>query len=113
MRKIVLILFCVTCFIYCEISFSQENTAKLDSALSLALKCMKLTKADLSLRNDYVERDTFRFPLIDSLMKYNLKMISTAEELVQSFQDSFNIKKELYQTIRGCHPIINFRQSLI
>jgi len=100
MRKIVLILFCLICFVCCEISFSQFEQNKLDSALSLALKCMKLTRDDLSLRNDYVEVDSFRLSIIDSLMKDNLKMISTAEDLGQSFQDSFNIHQVIFHGLR-------------
>ncbi len=46
-----------------------------------------------------MEIDSFRLSIIDSLMKDNMKMISTAEGLAQSFQDSFNIKKELYQAL--------------
>src|SRR4030067_2648655 len=99
MRKIVLILFCLICFICCEISFSQFEQNKLDSALSLALKCMKLTKEDLSLRNDYVEVDSFRLSIIDSLMKDNLKMISTAQDLSQKYQDSLNIQQSVFQAL--------------
>lgn len=40
---------------------------------------MKLTKEDLSLRNDYVEVDIFRESLINYLMKHPLKTISAAE----------------------------------
>ncbi len=67
--------------------------------MSLALKCMKMTKEDLSLRNDYVEIDSFRLSIIDSLMKDNMKMISTAEDLGQIFQDSFTINKIVYQSV--------------
>lgn len=61
---------------------------------------MKLTKEDLSLRNDYVEKDTFRLSIIDSLMKDNLKMISTAEDLRQAFNDSFNIHQVIFHALR-------------
>lgn len=88
MRKTIPILFCLICFVCCEISFSQFEQNKLDSALSLALKCMKLTKEDLSLRNDYVEVDVFRQPIINSLMKEPLSTFFLVE---YSFQEYLNL----------------------
>ena len=113
MGKIILILFCLICFICCEISFSQFEQNKLDSALSLALKCMKLTKEDLSLRNDYVEVDSFRLSIIDSLMKDNLKMISTARDLAQKFQDSFNVSHVISQAFGFLNQKMDSNDTII
>ncbi len=96
MRKIILILFCLIGFICCEISFSQFEQTKLDSALSLALKCMKLTKEDLSLRNDYVEVDVFRQPIINSLMRDPLSTFYLVQYSFQEYTNSIALENSVF-----------------
>ncbi len=50
--------------------------------LSLALKGLKMTNADLSLRDDYLEKDVYRISLIDSFMYSPLEMVSKSQNLL-------------------------------
>lgn len=55
---------------------------RFDEGLDLALKGLRMTRADLSLRDDYLEKDDFRISLIDSFMYSPLQMISKSQNLL-------------------------------
>jgi len=50
--------------------------------LNYALTGLKMTRADLALRDDYLVKDEYRLPIIDSLMNSPLAMIDTAGDLL-------------------------------
>jgi len=64
-------------------SFQPANQAAFHSSLNDALKAIKMTQADLALRDDYLEKDDYRFPAIDSLMHAPLRMLNLAAGLLQ------------------------------
>lgn len=64
-------------------SFQPANQAVFQAKLSDALKSIKMTAADLALRDDYLEKDEYRLPAIDSLMHSPLRMLNLAAGLLQ------------------------------
>ena len=84
MRKLVIfaILFLA---LSCSTGFSQESTNSLDSlkdkALNDALRCVKMTRADLTFRSDYLDMDPFRLQKIDQLMRNPMEISSFSEEM--------------------------------
>jgi len=61
---------------------TQSNLQRFDQKLSLALKGLKMTQADLSLRDDYLEKDEYRLPIVDSLMHHPLDMMTISQDLL-------------------------------
>ena len=65
--------------------FSQEFTNASDSlkdkALNDALRCIKMTRMDLTFRNDYLDIDPFRLQKIDQLMRNPLEISFFSEEM--------------------------------
>ena len=64
-----------------EIIDSVEFPLIPETALSEALMGIKLTPSDLSFRTDYAEIDSSRLPIVDSLTRDPLKMISFADDV--------------------------------
>jgi len=68
--------------------FSQEFTNASDSlkdkALNDALRCIKMTRMDLTFRNDYLDIDPFRLQKIDQLMRNPLEISFFSEEMGSS-----------------------------
>jgi hypothetical protein len=52
-----------------------------ESKLNQALKGLKMTRHDLSLRDDYLDKDKYRLRIIDSLMQAPLGMLDLAGQL--------------------------------
>lgn len=71
------------CFSLNAQDLDSTNYHRFDEGLDLALKGLKMTRADLSLRDDYLEKDDFRISLIDSFMSSPLEMISQAQNLLK------------------------------
>jgi hypothetical protein len=67
-------------------AFAQDtlpkNYQQFNDGLSLALKALKMTIADFSLRDDYVEKDAYRMAKIDHLMKEPLELVPLANRLL-------------------------------
>jgi len=67
---------------------AQENQvddkALFEEKLDLALKGLKMTRADLALRDDYLEKDEYRLKIIDSLMHAPLQMMDIAADLLEN-----------------------------
>jgi hypothetical protein len=61
---------------------SLTHRQTFDTALESALKAIKMTPADLAQRDDYVEKDEYRLPYIDSLMHSPLEMLDISEQLL-------------------------------
>jgi hypothetical protein len=70
-------------------------------AIEDALRGIKMTPADLSYRTDYVERDTFRIPLIDSLTQRPLEMASFVDANSKKFLGDSLALNAIIDTIRG------------
>ncbi|MDP3024038.1 MAG: hypothetical protein Q8O10_00710 [candidate division Zixibacteria bacterium] len=70
--------------------FSQEFTNASDSlkdkALNDALRCIKMTRMDLTFRNDYLDIDPFRLQKIDQLMRNPLEISLFSEKLGLSLE---------------------------
>ena len=64
-------------------SFQPVNQATFNAKLNDALKAIKMTPADLALRDDYLEKDDYRLPAIDTLMHSPLRMLNLAPGLLQ------------------------------
>ena len=62
-----------------------------EDKLDLALKGLKMTRADLSLRDDYLEKDDYRLDLIDSLMQDPLVLITLSQKLLSD--EALNIRE--------------------
>ena len=81
---------------------AQEDSARVEieyplvplQAITEALAGIKMTPADISFRTDYVERDSFRIPLIDSLTENPLDIPTltqiTADRFLNEELDLFN-----------------------
>ena len=52
-----------------------------EETLKDALRCIKMTPQDLTFRNDYVDVDSFRLKLIDTLMQHPLNVVSFNSKL--------------------------------
>ncbi len=68
-------------------SLSAQETAPagfdvFNDKLDDALIGLKMVRSDLSLRDDYIEKDTYRLKLIDSLMNAPLEMINLSQNLL-------------------------------
>ena len=84
MRKIaalILILGLNTCISAQDSTFDARQLFA--EELDKALTGIKMTPADLQQRGDYVEKDEYRLPLIDSLMQSPLTMLDISEQLLQ------------------------------
>jgi hypothetical protein len=66
--------------------FAQDaipaNYDSFNVGLDQALAGLKMTRADLSLRDDYVEKDSYRMAQIDRFMNAPLGMLTKAQELL-------------------------------
>jgi hypothetical protein len=69
-----------------QYAFSQEG--EINSAVTEALKCIKMTPRDLSFRKDYSEVDPFRLKVVDRLMRSPLDMLPYCRELSSSLRES-------------------------
>ncbi len=81
MKKFGMILLTLLIF---QSAVSVAQSIDLDSirnaALDEALRCIKMTRGDLTLRNDYLKIDPFRLKKIDELMRNPLEISSFSEE---------------------------------
>ncbi len=59
-------------------------------AINDALSGIKITASDIGFRTDYVEVDSFRLPLVDSLTKAPLSMADTTKHFAGFFLDDSN-----------------------
>lgn len=86
------------------ISFAQS--IDLDSirnaALDEALRCIKMTRGDLTLRNDYLKIDPFRLKKIDELMKNPLEISSFSEEAGLSLEQGKDSPSALLESGFKC-----------
>ena len=53
-----------------------------EGKVTTALKAIKMTPADLTLRDDYLEKDEYRLPLVDSVMHSPLQMLDISQALL-------------------------------
>lgn len=74
-----------------EILDSTEIPLVPTEALEQALAGIKLTASDISFRNDYTEIDSFRLPVVDSLMRNPVRLVDFADDLA----DLLFLKREL------------------
>ena len=73
-----------------------------EKAIESALSCIRLTPSDLSLRTDYVPRDSFRLWGVDQVMRHPAEMtglLSTASQDV--FGDSITSKPDAQRPTRN------------
>lgn len=72
------------------------------SAIQSALSCLRLTSTDLSLRNDYVPRDSFRLWGVDQMMRYPDRMTSLLTTASQDvLADSATPRREKQLSVRS------------
>jgi hypothetical protein len=77
---------------------AQEEQTALDSdsirslALDEALKCIKMTQKDLTLRKDYVDIDSFRLEIINQLMINPLQSLTHSQKLSSQLLSSVSLK---------------------
>jgi hypothetical protein len=62
------------------------NYDSFNVALDQALAGLKMTQADLKLRDDYVEKDSYRMAQVDKFMNEPLDMLTKATELLNADQ---------------------------
>ncbi len=63
---------------------TENALSRLDKGLADALAGLYMTPADLSLRDDYLEKDGFRMAIVDRYLKSPLEMIGFASNLSDS-----------------------------
>lgn len=75
--------------------WAQEEEIKPDSIRSLALdealKCIKMTRKDLTLRKDYVDIDSFRLEIINHLMINPLQCLNYSQRISSQLLSSGNL----------------------
>jgi hypothetical protein len=75
---------------------APANYDSFNVGLDQALAGLKMTRADLSLRDDYVEKDSYRMAQVDKFMNAPLEMLNKAQELLATDQTASLI----FQTFR-------------
>jgi hypothetical protein len=89
-----------------SVSLAQDTNSALDSirsvALDEALKCIKMAKEDLTLRNDYLKIDPFRLKKIDELMRNPLEISSFSEEAGLNLEKGKNSPSALLKSGFKC-----------
>ena len=74
---------------------ANQGEIERDKALNEALRCIKMTKDDLRLRSDYVEKDSFRLKVIDYLMASPLTTLSFSERMGEKLAENKNSPEKL------------------
>ncbi len=64
---------------------TADMDSLLESGMDEVLSYLLLTRQDFRFRDDYLEKDSFRLPIIDSLMAHPLLMNTFADECVSQF----------------------------
>ncbi len=78
-----------------EITFDSDSIRSL--ALDEALKCIKMTQKDLTLRKDYVDIDSFRLEIINQLMIDPMRSLDYSQELSsQLLSSSFSLENLIH-----------------
>jgi len=112
MRKIYIALLSLVLF---SLVAAQDSTAiyrqLFDSKLEQALKAIKMTKSDLTLRDDYVEKDEYRLPVIDTLMHSPLLMLDKAQQALHdslpSYSDIIGYKLKDYFLVGNPRDVVS------
>ncbi len=71
-----------------EMTSESDSTTSLEVVLGDALKCIKMTPKDLKFRSDYVDVDSFRLKLVDSLMHKPLDIVSFNNLIRRDFNEA-------------------------
>jgi len=91
MKKFILLLCLILAASSIKAQEIQSNKkAVFEAELDLALKGLKMTRADLALRDDYLEKDEYRLRIVDSLMYSPLQMIDVAENLLEDIPPKYS-----------------------
>jgi len=83
MKKIILIWIAAAAVVQAE-DAGKNVLARFDEALADALAGLYMTPADLSLRDDYLEKDGFRMAIVDRYLKSPLELVGFASTLADS-----------------------------
>jgi hypothetical protein len=79
---------------------AQEPVVNSDSIRSLALdealKCIKMTQKDLTLRKDYVDIDSFRLEIINHLMINPMQSLNYSQKISSQLLSSVNFRDLIF-----------------
>jgi hypothetical protein len=78
--------------------FAQDLVSKREEGLKEALKGLKMTRKDLSFRDDYTLKDTFRLKIIDDLMKSPLLSLDYSDSVALLLSSSKSFLNRLVRT---------------
>lgn len=103
---IVLLIFSYACSQDSSFAHRQIFDQKLDQAL----QAIKMTRTDLAQRDDYLEKDEYRLPIVDSLMHSPLSMLDISERLldgeIPGYSDYIGYKLKDYFLTGNPHDVI-------
>jgi len=101
-----------------KLADAQGLSSKRENALREALKGLKMTEQDLTFRDDYTPRDTFRMQITDDLMRYPLLSIDYSDSLSRLLSSSESFASKLanirYQVISGriCSSVLDSSSAI-
>ena len=113
MKKSLLIFLMVLIFFF-NLALSQEKEIDINSdsirslALDEALKCIKMTQKDLTLRKDYVDIDSFRLEIINHHMINLMQSLNYSQRISSQLLSSVSLRASLLLVHLGLCNIILF-----